>query len=262
MSEVTYDFNDETVVVTGGSSGIGRAIALAFGKAGATVINGDVRKMPKGEGQPTTKMIDDADGSGRGLFVETDVSDYEKVQELVERTGRFGGVDMMINNAGIFEKVPMRELDPQSLVAHFEVNACGIYYGCQAALDSMIEDERQGVIINMASISSEVAQGNLVHYEATKGAVQMITRGAALEAGSHGIRVNAVAPGIIPTELYEGYSDKYRSEEELAELIKPIPFERVGRPEEIAQATMYLASDGATYVTGETLFVDGGWTII
>lgn len=262
MRNVSFEFADSTVVVTGGSSGIGRAIALAFGDAGATVINGDLRTQPKGDTAPTTELIDDADGSGTGVFVETDVSDPEQVYALVERAAALGGVDVMVNNAGIFEKSPLRELGPETLSDHLDVNVCGLYYGCQAALDSMVTEGRQGAIVNMASISSDVAQGNLVHYEATKGAVKMITRGTALEAGQYGIRVNAVAPGVIPTELYEGYSEKYQDEGELDELIKPVPLERAGRPEEVAQATLFLASDGAAYVTGETLYVDGGWTAI
>lgn len=259
---IKYSYEDATVVVTGASSGIGRAIALAFGEAGATVINGDVRKTPKLDGPPTTEKINRMDGPGRGEYVETDVTDPEQINMLVARGETVGGVDVLVNNAGIFEHASMSELDPEQLQAHLAVNVEGVYYGCKCALATMARHDREGAIINLASIASEVAQGELIHYEATKGAVQMITRGTALEAAEHGIRVNAVAPGVIPTELYDGFSEKYQTEDELTELIKPIPLQRPGDPEEVADAVLFLASQRASYITGETLFVDGGWTAI
>lgn len=119
-----------------------------------------------------------------------------------------------------------------------------------------------GAIVNIASISSRVAQGGIGHYEATKKAVEMITRGVGFEHADDDIRANAVAPGIVPTELYEGYSDKYYDEEERAQLVKPIPMDRPGEPSEVADATLFLASDAAAYTTGDTLFVDGGWMVL
>lgn len=258
MSDVSYHFDDATVAVTGGSSGIGRAIALAFGDAGATVINGDLRPDPKTGDTPTHERIREV--GGEAAFVETDVSDPVALVSLVDEADTYGGLDVFVNNAGIFEDVPFLQVDEATLDAHYQVNVKGVYFGCQAAALKMQDDG--GAIVNVGSISSRVAQGGLVHYEATKGAVEMITRGAALELAGDGIRVNAVAPGIVPTELYEGYSEKYQDESERAELVKPIPMERPGTPQDVADATLYLASDGASYTTGETLFVDGGWMIL
>lgn len=255
MSDVTYRFDDERVVVTGGSSGIGRAIALAFGEAGATVINGDIRPTPKTDGEPTHELIRAA--GGEAAFVETDVRAPADLTALADAADQRGGLDVFVNNAGIFEQTPFVDVDEAALDAHYAVNQKGVFFGCQAAARAMADDG--GAVVNVASISSRVAQGGLAHYEATKGAVEMITRGAALELASEDIRVNAVAPGIVPTELYEGYSDKYQTAAEREELVKPIPMERPGTPREVADATLFLASDAAGYVTGEMLFVDGGW---
>lgn len=258
MGDLTYRFDDETVIVTGASSGIGRAIALAFGEAGATVINGDVRSEPKLGETPTHEKI--VAHGGDASFVRTDVSDPESVYDLVDRADEYGGLDVFVNNAGVFRDVPFLDVDESTLDTHYQVNVKGVYFGCQAAARKM--QDRGGAIVNVASISSRVAQGGLVHYEATKGAVEMVTRGTALELAADDIRVNAVAPGIVPTELYEGYSEKYHDEADRAELVKSIPMDRPGAPEEVADAALFLASDAASYTTGDTLFVDGGWMVL
>ncbi len=258
MGSVDFDFDGDVVAVTGGSSGIGRAIAIAFGDAGATVLNGDIQPDPKVGTTPTHDLI--RQEGGEAEFIETDVSDPEQVFAFADRAAELGGPDVFVNNAGIFREAPFLETDASTLDTHYRVNAKGVYVGCQAAAQRMLGDG--GAIVNVASISSRVAQGGLVHYEATKGAVEMITRGVAFELAADDIRVNAVAPGIVPTELYEGYSEKYRTQEERDELVKPIPMDRPGTTAEVADATVFLASDAASYTTGETLFVDGGWMTI
>jgi NAD(P)-dependent dehydrogenase (short-subunit alcohol dehydrogenase family) len=125
----------------------------------------------------------------------------------------------------------------------------------------MLERDDPGVIVNTASISSNLAQFGQVQYDATKGAVRMITRGAALELAEHGIRVNAVAPGQIATEFGQGWSEEAVEAVENAELLKPVPLGRAGFPEDVAGATLFLAGDDAEYVTGELIHVDGGWQI-
>ena len=261
MGDVAYDFGDETVVVTGGSSGIGRQIAFDFADSGATTIIGDVQRDPNIGDTPTHQEIEDRGGTA--VYRKTDVSVPSEVCELIATAAEFGGVDVMVNNAGVYFKEPIREATEGTLDKHYDVNVKGVYFGCQAAANSMIERGVDGTIVNMGSISAEVGQGEgIAHYEASKGAVRMITRGLAVELAEHDIRVNAVAPGVVPTELYEGYSEKFDSEDALSELVKPVPLNRAGTAEEVAHAVLFLASDDASYTTGELLFVDGGWMAI
>jgi len=259
MGTLTPDFSGETVVVTGGASGIGRETALQFGDAGASVVVGDLGPEPKDADQPTHEAI--ADAGGTATFVEADVTEREQVRDLVEAARGFGGVDVMINNAGLFVGGSVLELDPEEFMAIQQVNAKGVFVGTQVAANDMVERDDPGVILNTASISSNVAQKGQVQYDASKGAVRMITRGAALELAEHGIRVNAVAPGHIATEFLDGWTREAQETIADDEMIKPVPLGRAGFPADIAPAFLYLASEGAGYVTGELLTVDGGWSV-
>ncbi|WP_436926140.1 SDR family NAD(P)-dependent oxidoreductase [Halosimplex amylolyticum] len=261
MGSPTYDFEDETVVITGASSGIGRATALAFADAGATVLNADVRAEPKDvdASTPTHEAIRDRGGTAE--FLETDVTDPAEVEAVVEHGREYGGVDVMINNAAITLGKPMREVTPAELDRLHAVNVRGVFFGCQAAAVDMLDRDDPGVVLNTASISSDLAQGGSVQYEATKGAVKMITRGAALEFADDGIRVNAVAPGQIATEIVDGWTEGAEEVAETDEGIKPVPLGRAGRPADVAAAFLWLASDAAAYTTGELLHVDGGWQV-
>jgi NAD(P)-dependent dehydrogenase (short-subunit alcohol dehydrogenase family) len=258
MGSVTYDFAGETAVVTGGSSGIGRAIALAFGRAGATVINADVRRDPKDvdADAPTDEAVDAV--GGRGEYVDTDVSAPAELRAVVEAAREFGGVDVMVNNAGWYDSASLLETDPETFERIHAINAGGVFFGCRAAAADMLARGVEGAIVNTASISSTHAQANQIPYDSTKGAIRMITRGAALELADRGIRVNAVAPGHIATEFGTGAAAKEAAVER-GGLAKPIPLGRPGYPADIAGAALFLASDAADYVTGELLFVDGGW---
>jgi len=259
MGTLSYDFEGETVVVTGATSGIGREIALRFGEAGATVVNADVEREPKDAETPTHEAIEAAGGTAE--YVETDVTDRDQLRSVVEAAGEFGGVDVMVNNAGLQIVEPFLETDPEQLDALLGVNAAGSFFGTQVAAEDMIARGDPGSIINTASISSNLAQHDQVQYDASKGAVRMITRGTALELAEHGIRVNAVAPGQIATEFVEGWSETARRAARNDELIKPVPLGRAGTPEDVAGAYLFLASDDAAYVTGELVHVDGGWQV-
>jgi len=261
MASVSYDFTGEAVVVTGGSSGIGRAVARRFGAAGAAVVIGDVRREPKdvGEEVPTHQRIQSQ--GGRAEFVETDVSDPGQVRTLVEAAREFGGVDVMVNNAAMQLPKPMLDLEPEELDRIYGVNVRSVYFGTQAAANDMLDRGEPGTIVNTASISSNLAQKGQVQYDATKGAVRMITRGAALELAEHGVRVNAVAPGQIATEFTEGWTEAAKEKGSEGDLLKPIPLGRAGRPKDVAGAYLYLAGPDAGYVTGELLHVDGGWQV-
>ncbi|NUB93400.1 SDR family oxidoreductase [Haloterrigena sp. SYSU A121-1] len=275
MGTITYDFSDETVIVTGGTSGIGREVARRFGAAGATVIVADIREEPKedGESAPTHELVED-DG-GRAEFVETDVSDPEAVGAVVEAAREFGGVDVMVNNAGIYREASLIETDADAFDQVFAINVRGVFAGCRAAARDMLEREEPGSIVNTASISSEYAQLGHSMYDASKGAVMMLTRVAALELARHDIRVNAVAPGIIETtfgagnpdfdrELGDGFilNDADLPDLNAQEITPEIPMGHMGTPEDLAGSYLFLASDEASYVTGHLLYVDGGYQIL
>jgi len=258
MGSVTFDFADETVVVTGGSCGIGREIALRFADAGAAVVNFDVREEPKEEAfsVPTHELIQEA--GGRATYVEGDVAEPERIADAVEAARAYGGVDVMVNNAGIYTTGPLRLLDPAAFDRVHDVNVRGVFFGCQAAAADMVERGVEGTIVNNASTESDLAERNQVHYSSSKGAVRMITRGAALELADYGIRVNAVAPGHTDTTLGGSEVGSSQRAHDEGELLKPVPMGRVGRPEDVAPAVLYLASDAAGYVTGELHYIDGG----
>ncbi|MEM4780765.1 MAG: SDR family NAD(P)-dependent oxidoreductase [Halalkalicoccus sp.] len=261
MGQAHYDFADEAVVVTGGASGIGRAIALAFGNADATVIVADRQEEPKDPDVdvPTHEAIEET--GGRAAFVETDVADPEQVRSVIEAAREFGGVDVMVNNAGVYIGGSFTDYDVDDLDAGYEVNVRGMFVGTQAAAGDMIDRGVEGAIVNTASISSNLAQHGQVAYDTTKGALRMLTRGAALELASEGIRVNATAPGQIATEFTENGTERTVERAGDEGYLKPIPMGRAGFPEDVADATLFLASDAAGYTTGELLSVDGGWQI-
>jgi NAD(P)-dependent dehydrogenase (short-subunit alcohol dehydrogenase family) len=257
MENLQFDFTDETVVVTGGSSGIGRAIALAFGDAGATVLNADIRPDPKDTGAelPTHERIE----AGTGVYVETDVSEPAALEAVIDEARSYGGVDVLVNNAGLFVRGDLASVSPADFERIHAVNTGGVFFGCQAAATEMREGSG-GAIVNIASISSTHAQSEQIPYDSTKGAIRMITRGAALELADDGVRVNAVAPGHVATEFGAGAAKK-EAAVEADELAKPIPLDRPGYPVDIAPAVLFLASDAAAYITGELLYVDGGWQV-
>ncbi len=260
MGQLEPNFEDETVIVTGSASGIGREVARRFGEAGAAVLVADIDREPKDGDVPTHERIQQEGGTAE--YVETDVTDREQLETLVEVAHEFGGVDVMINNAGLIIPGSLREITPEEFDSVFAVNAKGVYFGTQVAANDMIERGEPGCVINTASISSHHAQFDQVQYDASKGAVRMITRGSALELAEHGVRVNAVAPGQIATEFVEGWSDLAREMADEEEFLKPVPLDRAGTPEDVAPAYLYLASEDADYVTGELLFVDGGWQVL
>lgn len=260
MGDIYGEFDDETVIVTGGSAGIGRAVARAFGEADATVVVADVREAPKVEDETTPTHEAIREDGGDAEYVETDVSDPDQIRSVVEATREFGGVDVMVNNAGVHVNEPFREVTPEQFERVQAVNARGVFFGTQAAANDMIARDEPGAIVNTASTTSRKPEWGHSHYAATKGAIRMITRSAAFELAQYGVRVNAVAPGPIATEITEGWSERAREsvgggdadDEQVA------PPTRAGRPDDLAGAFLYLASDQADYVTGTHLWVDGG----
>jgi NAD(P)-dependent dehydrogenase (short-subunit alcohol dehydrogenase family) len=261
MGQANWDFEGETAVVTGASSGIGRQIALELAWAGASIVVADIREEPaEPDAVPTADVIENS--GGNGAFVETDVRHEEDQRAAIERAREFGGIDLMFNNAGMGSHESILEATREEFEHLFDVHVFGMITGCRLAAAEFLDQGIEGAIINTASIRSEFAHPSRVHYDSAKGAVKMLTRCAAIEFADYGIRVNAVAPGPIATHGRED-SGPEEVREKIAEgdYTKPIPQSRAGEPEEVASAALYLASEEASYTTGELLFVDGGYQI-
>lgn len=258
MSSINFDFEDDVAIVTGGSSGIGREIVLGLVEAGATVLNADIRESPRGS-HNETPTHEAANGlPGDVTFVTTDVSKPDDIQRVVEEAREYGGVDVMVNNAGIHAPQSIIDVTAEEFDNVIEINARGVLLGCKFAVSDMLDRDVSGSIVNTASINSRHAMPNQISYCASKGAVQMITQAAALDLADTGIRVNSIAPGVIETEVARPI-EEVRESASTGGFIKDIPEGRAGTPEEIVDGALYLASDAASYVTGEILYIDGGW---
>ena len=247
---------DKIAIVTGGASGNGRSIADGFVKQGAKVIVADLSAVGREGGTPIVDVIN-ARTPGMAKFVKCDVSQIRELETLVDEAEDWGGLDIMVNNAGILQKEPILEATEETYHRMQDVNVKSVLFGSQLAARAMVK-RKSGVIINMCSIAGIRGTGGFCHYNMSKGAVRLLTFSLADELGPMGIRVNNVNPGImrtqmnieddpvIGTETGEGYLDM-------------IPARRWGEPEEVADACIYLASDMAKYVMGTSLVVDGGY---
>jgi glucose 1-dehydrogenase len=243
---------NKVAVVTGSSSGIGEAIALAFAANGAAVVVNYARQ--EDAAQKVLEKIEDADG--KGLVVGADVSDPKEVEAMIQQaTDAFGRLDIMVNNAGLERKMPFLETPFKVWQETIAVNLTGAWLGCQAAAKRMVAQGDSGRIINVSSVHEDLAMPTNGPYCATKGGVRMLMRTLAVELAPHNITVNNIAPGAIETPMdapLEQHPD------EMKELLSEIPLGRMGKPEEVANLALFLASDDSSYVTGSTLFVDGG----
>lgn len=240
----------ETVVITGGASGIGRAIVLEFARHGATVVVPDVDETPREGGLPTHERIAEETASG-ATFVDCDVTDVDDLTAAVDAVDDYGGVTTMVNNAGLFRTERFLDVTPEEYEELMAVNTFGPFFGAQAAAQKMVNRD-SGCIINVSSINGLVGHGGYVTYCASKGAVTSLTYALADALGPDGIRVNAIHPGSVDTSMI---ADVEISEEFLSQ----IPIGRVGAPEDVAGVAVFLARDLAGYVTGESVVVDGGY---
>lgn len=249
------EFADETVVVTGAGSGIGRATAVAFGTAGANVVVADVDR----DGGTTTAATITDETAGDGTFVEVDVTDDADVEKMIETaTSTYGGLDVAFNNAGIpgtFEAVD--EIPEEQWQAIIDVNLTGVWRSMREEIPVMLENGG-GAIVNTASVLGKVGEAETPAYTAAKHGVVGLTKVAALERATDDIRVNAVCPGYIETQMLDDAG--VTADEELrAETEALHPMERLGTADEVAEAVLWLASGDASFATGEALAVDGGY---
>lgn len=245
---------NKNVVITGGSSGIGRGIAIAAARHGARhVVIGDLTEKPKEFGPPTAALL--SDSGTDASFLHTDVSQEMDVIALVEKAEAFGGVDLMVCNAGIAGATDTADVSPEEFARMVTVNLTGVLYSAQAAARAMTARGQGGSIVLISSIAGIRGNPCTVGYSATKGGVNMLAASLAGAHGPAGIRINAVCPGLINTQLAESNPALANTFEAMCERM---PLRRLGRPEEIGDVVAWLGSDYSSFVTGVTLPVDGG----
>lgn len=251
------DLTDCVAVVTGASSGNGRAIAHTFAEHGADVVVADIRERPRAEdGLPTHELIEE-ETDQEAMYMNCDVSNVADIEDAVAASTEFGGLDVMVNNAGILGFDEFTDVTEAEYDQLMDVNVKGVFFGCQFAAKQM-RKTGGGSIINMSSIDGLLGDGDVVPYCTSKGAVKLMTYAIADALGPDDIRVNAIHPGLIETAMTTRDSEGYR-DSDLAARTADFPRGRPGRPQDIADAALYLASDLSDYVTGESLVVDGGF---
>jgi NAD(P)-dependent dehydrogenase (short-subunit alcohol dehydrogenase family) len=243
---------DKVAIITGGGSGIGRASAELFAREGAKVVVADFNEKA---GQETVTAIRQA--GGEAIFVQVDVSDSVQVQRLVDTTLRaYSGIDILVNNAGILLFGTALDTSQQDWERVIAVNLTGTFLVSKAVLPYMIA-RGGGSIVNLtSSTGAHDAAANTVAYVTSKGGVALLTRAMAIDHAKHNVRVNAVAPGPTDTPMLRDAM----SPEQLSAFAATFPMGRLGRPEELARAILFLASDEASFITGAILAVDGGQT--
>lgn len=237
-------------IVTGASRGLGRAMALALAGAGADVA---LAARSVAELEQTARAIEKL--GRRALVVPTDVTVYSQVETLVEHAAEtLGRLDIVVNNSGIATVIPAAEMPPEDFRRTVEVNLVGVFNGCRAAAGRLIA-QKSGKIINIASVLGASGMPGYAAYSASKGGVIALTRTLAVEWARHNIQVNAMAPGWFVTDMNSRAFDDAKVRERL---LRDVPARRTGRLEEIGPLVVYLASSASDYMTGQTVFLDGG----
>jgi NAD(P)-dependent dehydrogenase (short-subunit alcohol dehydrogenase family) len=237
----------KVAVVTGAARGMGEAIAIELARYGANVVVSDILT-----GENTVKKIKSLDK--KSFYIKTDVSNEKEVTELINETmKRFGRIDILVNNAGIYRNSPSLNVSEEEWEKTIHIDLKGVFLCSREALKHM---KRGGSIVNISSIAAMLGFPQAAAYCAAKGGVRSLTKSLAVEFGNKGIRVNSIHPGVIDTPMTKGLKN---SKMEKITLSK-VPLNRIGKPLDIANAVVFLSSDAASYITGEELIVDGGWS--
>ncbi|MFD1031005.1 3-oxoacyl-[acyl-carrier-protein] reductase [Metaplanococcus flavidus] len=243
------DLTGKTAIVTGASRGIGAEIARRFAEAGAKVVVNYSGSQQKAEA--VVEAI--KENGGEAIAVKANVSDAEAVKAMVEEAmSTFGSVDILVNNAGITRDNLMMRMKDDEWDDVINTNLKGVFV-CTKAVTRQMMKQRSGRIVNIASIVGVMGNAGQANYVASKAGVIGLTKTTARELASRGITANAVAPGFITTDMTDGLNEEIQQS-----MMAQIPLGRFGKPEEVAKAALFLASDEASYVTGQTLHLDGG----
>jgi NAD(P)-dependent dehydrogenase (short-subunit alcohol dehydrogenase family) len=242
-------------LITGGGNGIGRACAERFARDGAQVVVADINTA---EGQAVASALRDA--GHEAVFLQCDVAKSAEVRGTVERTvDAFGALDILVNNAAVIKGIDFLEISEADFDAVLSVNLRGAFLMAQAAARQMVVQvkagRRPGSVINMSSVNAVFAIANQVPYSVSKGGLNQLTKVMALSLAEYGIRVNAIGPGSINTRILGTVMTDDASR---ARILSRTPLGRIGEPEEIAAVAAFLASDDASYITGQTIYADGG----
>jgi glucose 1-dehydrogenase len=252
----------KNVLVTGGSSGIGQAIAIRFAEYGANVAINYLRRPEEAkdtEDQVHACVAKVQREGVRDVLVGADVSKEDEVVRMVgEAADQLGGIDVLVNNAGIQISRPSEELSSADFDKVLAVNLRGAFMCAREVIRQLLDEEKAGSIVNISSVHQLIPKPNYLGYSVSKGGMQNLTRTLALEYAGRGIRVNGVGPGATITPINRSWVE---DPEKKAQVEEHIPMRRAGTADEMAGVTCFLASDDAAYITGQTLFVDGGLTL-
>lgn len=249
----TISLKNKVAVVTGGGTGLGKQTAMNLAQAGANIVLASIDLPSIEEVAGLIRMQ-----GGSVIAVKTDVSREDQVHEMVKEAERsFGGIDILVNSAAIYPSKPFEEVSVEEWDQVFAVNSRG-YFICAKAVTPHMKKQGWGRIINMSSITFFQGFPNLIHYVSTKGSVIGMTRALAREVGSYGITVNSISPGAFPTAAEEIHPDREGYNQRILEsqCIK-----RRGTPDDIANTVLFFASDLSEFITGQTILVDGGWSM-